>query len=86
MQSTASKYARSYRNEHFTISQTNTNLRDCKVDLLEMVKLVLAEASEKKMQQVSLSNNTFKTQISNMYADVMELILNKIKASPLFSF
>ncbi|XP_042224418.1 protein ZBED8-like, partial [Homarus americanus] len=54
--------------------------------ILKMVKLVLGEASAKKMQQVSLSNNTLQKRISHMSIDVKEQVLDEIKASPLFSF
>uniref|UniRef100_UPI00358EFF27 zinc finger BED domain-containing protein 5-like n=1 Tax=Myxine glutinosa TaxID=7769 RepID=UPI00358EFF27 len=54
--------------------------------MLKMVKLVLGEASTKKMQQVSLSNNTLQRRISHMSMDVKEQVLDEIKDSPLFSF
>uniref|UniRef100_UPI00358F67E6 SCAN domain-containing protein 3-like n=1 Tax=Myxine glutinosa TaxID=7769 RepID=UPI00358F67E6 len=54
--------------------------------MLKMVKLVLGEASVKKMQQVSLSNNTLQRRISHMSMDVKEQVLDEIKDSPLFSF
>lgn len=54
--------------------------------MLKMVKLILGEASAKKMQQISLSNNTLQRRISHMSLDVKEQVLDEIKASPLFSF
>ena len=50
------------------------------------VKLVLGEVSAKKMQQVSLSNNTIHMRISKMSMDVKELVLTEIKPTMLFSF
>ena len=46
---------------------------------MKAVNLVLGEANTKKMQHVSLSNNTIQRRISKMSMD-------EIKASPLFSF
>ncbi|XP_023216822.1 zinc finger BED domain-containing protein 5-like, partial [Centruroides sculpturatus] len=54
--------------------------------MLKMVKLILGNSSEVKMQRISLSNNTILRRISNMSVDVKEQILNEIKVSPLFSF
>ena len=60
-----------------------TLLKPC---MIKAIHLVLGEASAKKMQQISLSNNTIQRRISNMSMDVKELVLTEIKASPLFSF
>jgi hypothetical protein len=54
--------------------------------ILKTVKLILGEASEVKMRQIPLSNNTIQRRISDMSVDVKEQILSEIKASPLFSF
>ena len=54
--------------------------------MMKAIHLVLGEASAKKMQQISLSNNTIQRRISNMSMDVKEQVLTEIKASPLFSF
>ena len=51
-----------------------------------MVKFIVGEASEKKMQLVSLSNNTFKRPISDMFGRVKKLIMDKVKASPFSHF
>ena len=49
-------------------------------------KSFLEEVSAKKMQQVSLSNNTMQRRIYKMSMDVKEQVLDEIKASSLFSF
>ena len=54
--------------------------------LLKTVKLILGEASEAKMRQLSLSNTTIQRRISDMSEDVKEQIVQEIKASPMFSF
>ncbi|XP_068234222.1 zinc finger BED domain-containing protein 5-like [Palaemon carinicauda] len=53
---------------------------------MEAVNLILGETSAKKMQQVSLSNNTIQRRISKMSMDVKEQVLTEIKGFPLFSF
>ncbi|XP_076325135.1 protein FAM200C-like isoform X1 [Tachypleus tridentatus] len=60
-----------------------TLLKPC---MMKAVNLILGEASAKKMQQVSLSNNTIQRCISKMSMDVKEQVLTEIKGSPLFSF
>ncbi|XP_068227883.1 protein FAM200C-like [Palaemon carinicauda] len=52
--------------------------------MMKAVNLILGEASAKKMQQVSLSNNTIQRRISKMSMDVKEQVLTEI--DPLFSF
>ena len=53
---------------------------------MKAVNLIVGEARAKKMQQVSLSNNTIHRRISKMSIDVKEQVLTQIKASPVFSF
>ncbi|XP_068204589.1 protein FAM200C-like [Palaemon carinicauda] len=53
--------------------------------MMKAVNLFLGEASAKKMQQVSLSNNTIQRRISKMSMDVKEQVLTEIKGCPLFS-
>ena len=50
-----------------------------------MVKLILGETSAKKIQQVSLSNDTIKRHISRMSTDVKQQIMHEIKAFSMFS-
>ena len=50
-----------------------------------MVKLILEEASTKKIQQVSLSDDTIKRPISFMATDVKQLVIAETKLSPMFS-
>lgn len=47
-----------------------------------MVKQVLGEVSEHKIQQISLSNDTVKQQISEMSDDIKEQMIQEIKLSP----
>ncbi|XP_068228019.1 protein FAM200C-like [Palaemon carinicauda] len=54
--------------------------------MMKAVNLILGEASAKKMQQVTLSNNTIQRRISKMSMDLKEQVLTEIKGSPLFSF
>ena len=54
--------------------------------LLKTVKLILGEASEAKMRQLSLSNTTIRRRISDMSEDVKEQVVKEIKASLIFSF
>ena len=53
---------------------------------MKMVTIILGEASAKKMENVSLSNNTVQRRISEMADDVKEQVLDEVRASPLFSF
>ena len=50
-----------------------------------MVKLILGETSTKKIQQVSLSNDTIKRRISLMATDIKQQIIAEIKSSSVFS-
>ena len=50
-----------------------------------MVKLILGKTSAKKIQQVSLSNDTIKRRISLMATDVKQQVIAEIKSSPMFS-
>ena len=54
--------------------------------LLKTVKLILGEASEAQMRQLSLSNTTIQRRISDMSEDVKEQVVKEIKPSPMFSF
>ncbi|XP_042242179.1 SCAN domain-containing protein 3-like [Homarus americanus] len=47
-----------------------------------MVKRVLGEASQRKIQQISLSVYTVKRRISEMSDDIMEQVIQEIKSSP----
>ncbi|XP_042225326.1 protein ZBED8-like [Homarus americanus] len=47
-----------------------------------MVKQVLGEASERKIQQISLSNDTVKRRINEMSDDIKEKVIQEIKLSP----
>ena len=59
-----------------------TLVKPCAVN---MVKLILGETSAKKIQQVSLSNDTIKRRISLMATDVKQQVIAEIKSSPIFS-
>ena len=50
-----------------------------------MVKLISGETSAKKLQQVSLSNDTIKRRISLMATDVKQPVIAEIKSSSMFS-
>ncbi|XP_042217347.1 protein ZBED8-like [Homarus americanus] len=49
---------------------------------LKMVKRVLGEASERKIQQIPLSNDTVKRRINEMSDDIKEKVIQEIKLSP----
>ena len=49
-----------------------------------MEKLILSDTSAKKIQQVSLSNNTIKRRISLMSTDVQQQVMHEIKAYLMF--
>ena len=59
-----------------------TLVKPCAVN---MVKLILGETSAKKIQQVSLSNDTIKRRISLMATDIKQQVIAEIKSSPMFS-
>lgn len=65
----------------YTIGETL--IKPC---MLKMVRLILGEASEIKMRQISLSDNTIRRRITEMALDVKEQVLSEIKMSPLFAF
>lgn len=48
---------------------------------LKMVKRVLGDASERKIQQISLSNDTVKRRINEMSDDIQEKVIQEIKSS-----
>ncbi|XP_076315070.1 protein FAM200C-like [Tachypleus tridentatus] len=49
---------------------------------LEMAKIVLRKEAEKKLQQVSLSNDVIHNRIIDMSVDILEQVVADIKASP----
>ncbi|XP_076372943.1 protein FAM200C-like [Tachypleus tridentatus] len=49
---------------------------------LEMAKIVLGKEAEKKLQQVSLSNDVIHNRIIDMSVDILEQVVAVIKASP----
>ncbi|XP_076352730.1 protein FAM200C-like [Tachypleus tridentatus] len=49
---------------------------------LEMAKIVLGKEAEKKLQQVSLSNDVIHNRIIDMSVDILEQVVADIKASP----
>ena len=59
-----------------------TLVKPCAVN---MVKLILGEASAKKIQQVSLSKDTIKRPISLMATDVKQQVIAEIKSFSMFS-
>ena len=50
-----------------------------------MVKLLLEETSAKKIQLVSLSDDTFKRRISLMSTDVKQQVTTEVKSSPMLA-
>ena len=50
-----------------------------------MVKLILVESATKKIEQVSLSDDTVR-RISHMSLNVKQQVIEEIKAFPLFAF
>ncbi len=61
----------------YTISETL--IKPC---TLKMVKRVLGDASERKIQQMSLSNDTVKRRINEISDDIKEKVIQEIKSSP----
>ena len=59
-----------------------TLVKPCAVN---MVKLILGETSAKKIQQVSLSNDTIKRRISLMATDIKQQVIAEIKSFSMFS-
>ena len=59
-----------------------TLLKPC---ILESVKLVLGEKAAQTMKQISLSNDTIKSQIHEMSDNIKSKVLSKIDASPVFA-
>ncbi|XP_042228482.1 protein ZBED8-like [Homarus americanus] len=53
-----------------------------KLCALKMVKRVLGEARERKIQPISLSDDKVKRRISEMSDDIMEQVIQEIKSSP----
>ncbi|KAK3885513.1 hypothetical protein Pcinc_010254 [Petrolisthes cinctipes] len=50
--------------------------------VLEMAKIVLGKEAEKKLQQVSLSNDVIHNRIIDLSDDILEQVVADIKASP----
>ena len=59
-----------------------TLLKPC---ILESVKLVLGEKASQIMKQISLSNDTIKSQINEMSDKIKSKVLSKIDSSPVFA-
>ena len=53
--------------------------------LIEATKLVLGEDQSKKIDQISLSNNTIKRRISEMSFDILDQIVHEMKCSSYFA-
>ena len=51
-----------------------------------MVKLILGESAAKKIEQISLSDDTVRRRISHISLNVKQQIIEEIKTSPLFAF
>ena len=51
----------------------------------EVVKIMIGEKESKKLDAVSLSNNTVKRRIAEMSNDVFQQIVHQVKTSPLYS-
>ena len=59
-----------------------TLLKPC---ILESVKLMLGEKASKTMKQISLSNDTIKSQIHEMSENIKSKVISKINSSPVFT-
>ena len=51
----------------------------------EVVKIMIDEKESKKLDAISLSNNTVRRRITDMSNDVLEQVLNQVKESPCYS-
>ena len=51
----------------------------------EVVKIIIGEKEHKKLNAVSLLNNTVKRRIADMSDNVLEQILARVKESPIYS-
>ena len=51
----------------------------------EVVKIMIGEKECKKLDAISLSNNTVKRRIADMSNDVLQQIVHQVKKSPLYS-
>ena len=51
----------------------------------EVVKIMIGEKESKKLDAISLSNNTVRRRITDMSNDVLEQVLNQVKESPCYS-
>ena len=59
-----------------------TLLKPC---ILESVKLMLGERASQTMKQISLSNDTIKSRIHEMFKNIKSKVIWKINSSPVFA-
>ena len=59
-----------------------TLLKPC---ILESVKLMLEENASQTMKQISLSNDTIKSQFNEMFENIKSKVISKINSSPVFA-